>query len=115
MHELSIAENIVEIVLEELSKNTLDQKVEKVIFKAGKLSNIVPDSLKFYYDLLKEEKPLLLDSVLEIIEIPLTGTCTKCQKEFELEDILSLCKSCGEAIQINTGNEMTIDSIITGE
>lgn len=112
MHELSIAENIVEIICEELVKNNTSQKVEKVILKAGRMSNIVPDSLRFYYDLLKEEKPLLVESVLEVVEIPIQGVCVKCNTTYELENILSLCNICGEALQIQSGNEMTIDSII---
>lgn len=56
MHELSIAASIVEIASEEAARQ--GGRVECVHLKLGALSGVVPDALRFSWDLACEETPL---------------------------------------------------------
>lgn len=109
MHEMSLAQSIIEILLEELEKE--DQVADKVFLKAGKLQQIVPESLMFYYDIFKVEHAKLKQSTL-IIEIEeIEGKCPNCQKEFVMKELFFLCPDCQVAIEITKGSELYIDKI----
>lgn len=50
MHELGITRNIVAIV----SEHAGDNKVKRVSLEIGKLSAIMPDAIRFYFDVFSE-------------------------------------------------------------
>ena len=82
MHEMSIAQNMINIIQEEMRKrhsNTL----KSVHLRVGTMSAVVPDSLSFCFDLITkgtdfEEAELIIDI------IPLMGFCKECTNEFEI-------------------------------
>lgn len=111
MHESSIATNIVAIVNEEAQKRNIESKVKKVLFKAARLSAIIPDSLKFYFDFLKENDPHLKDAELVVEQVPLKVTCSKCKKSFELEEPIFLCPTCEGPLKIDDARQMWVESI----
>ena len=47
MHELGITQNIIAIV----SENAQNKKVKRVLLEIGKLSAIMPDAIKFCFDI----------------------------------------------------------------
>lgn len=47
MHELAITESVVECVLERMGET----RVVRVVLEVGKLSAVVPDALRFCFDL----------------------------------------------------------------
>lgn len=89
MHELGITSNIVAIVTEHAG----EQQVKCVVLDIGKLSAIMPDAIRFCFDICSKDT-LLEDAKLEINEIPGLGRCQSCGAEIELEEIFDLC-SCG--------------------
>ena len=72
MHELSVASSIIEIVLAEVKNKNLGQ-VKEIGLKVGVLSGIMPDSLEFGFDALKQETALAQTRVV-IETVPLQGT-----------------------------------------
>ncbi len=52
MHEMSLAYSIVEILLEETQNQ--EESIKEVYLKASSLHQIVPESLIFYYDIIKK-------------------------------------------------------------
>ena len=110
MHELSIAQEIVNIVNQYVPEpNPNSIKSVKVI--VGKMSNIVTDSLTFCFEAITSNT-LLNGAKLEIIEQPVKIICAHCNKESEIESPLFTCPVCGNnQIKIISGTELRINEI----
>ncbi|RQW01424.1 MAG: hydrogenase maturation nickel metallochaperone HypA [Calditrichaeota bacterium] len=110
MHELSIAQNIIDIVQEYVpaeSKNS----VKTIRVKIGKMSNIMVDSLLFGFEALTKETNLD-GAQLEIEQLGLTIRCEECGKETIADDFVFKCPQCGStSIRIVTGNELMVSEI----
>lgn len=65
MHELSITRNVVAIV----SERAVGQRVTRVRLEIGRLSAVVPDSIRFCFDICAQGTPLE-GAELEIVERP---------------------------------------------
>jgi hydrogenase nickel incorporation protein HypA/HybF len=64
MHELSITQNIVAIVAE----HAQGKKVQRVLLEIGKLSAILPDAIKFCFDICSQGT-VLEGAMLQIKEM----------------------------------------------
>ena len=110
MHELSVAQNIIEIVQDNLSEEQKDL-VKIIRVKIGKLTNILVDSLQFGFEALTRETNLD-GAVLEIEQLPLTIKCLDCGNQDSQEDYIFQCSSCGSTnIQVVSGNELMVSEI----
>ena len=89
MHELSITQSIVEIA----GEHARDAKVIRVTLEIGKLSLVVPDAIRFCFEICTQGTPLE-GAELEIIEIPGRGRCRRCGAEMALADLVDQC-ACG--------------------
>lgn len=107
MHELSLAQSIVEIVEQHLRSVGLG-RVTSVRVKVGEMSNVVPESLSFCFDTVTEGTPL--DGAhLEIERVPLSCLCRHCRQEFEPRGHTFHCPDCGsQEIEIVSGMELNI-------
>ncbi|MCW2779861.1 MAG: hypA [Marmoricola sp.] len=106
MHELSIAESIVDTVLE----RTVDRHVSLVRIRVGRLAAVVPDALSFCFDLATSGTPLE-GCRLEIQEQDARAHCRDCDTEFVLPDLFLLC-ACGSAdLEILAGRELQVASV----
>lgn len=112
MHELTIATNIIKIVKDELTKKNLAQPIKTIIFKAGRLHAIIPESLTFNFDAIKESEQLLRNSKLLIEEIPIKVKCQSCGETIELAEPVFICPHCqNDDLEIINGHEMYVDNI----
>ena len=103
MHELAITESVVAAVAERVGP----AKVTRVQLLIGKLSGVVPDSVRFCFDVCTEGT-VLAGAQLDIVEIPGRGQCRDCEATVELEDVIALCP-CGSAnLQLVGGQELRI-------
>jgi hydrogenase nickel incorporation protein HypA/HybF len=110
MHELSIAQGILDIVQDEAEKNSIE-RVSAVRLKLGKLTAVEPSSLSFCFELITKGT-LAEGAKLEIETVPITGRCNKCGREVTLEDPFGACPDCrGSKINILTGREFYIYEI----
>jgi len=108
MHELSIANSILDIVLKEKTINNLPD-IKAIGLRIGALSGILPDALEFSFDAIKKETPLE-KTVLEISEIPVTGICKSCKDKFSVTDLIFACPKCySTSIEVDKGQEMDIE------
>ncbi|MCW2787957.1 MAG: hypA [Aeromicrobium sp.] len=106
MHELAIAESVVEAVL----GRTGERLVTVVRLQIGTLSGVVPDALTFCFDLAVAGTPLE-GATLEIQKCPGRVHCRSCGREVESEDQLLLC-SCGSAdVDVVAGRELQLTSV----
>lgn len=107
MHEMSIAQSLLEIIREEMAKH--DAKVlRSVRLHIGQLTAIVPESLSFCFEIMTNGTELEgAKLVMEVI--PLVGYCESCKKEFEIEDYAFACPYCQNTdIKTISGDELSI-------
>lgn len=103
MHELSIAQNIVEIV----SQKAGLRRVSRVKIAIGKLSAVSPEALAFCFDECTRDT-LLEKAQLEIEVVRPQGKCSQCSEEMLLEDPPWVC-ACGcSKIRCIAGMELDI-------
>jgi len=110
MHELSVAENILEIVRQNVPQGE-EQNVKSIKLRIGAFSGIVPDSLEFCFSAITEGT-LLKGALLDIEHIPLTGLCNTCATTDRLEYGIFVCPSCGSGdIKLLSGTELQVVEI----
>jgi len=106
MHELSIAESVVEAVLE----RTGDRSVAVVRLSVGRLSGVVPDALTFCFELAAAGTPLE-GAELEIMRLSGRAHCRSCDQDFDKDDLILLCE-CGSAdVDVVAGRELSVTSV----
>ncbi len=112
MHEVSIAFGMIDEVTRIARENNA-KKVTSVNLKIGKMSGIVTDSLKFAFDAIKLEHPLLIDSEILIEEIPLIYECKNCKNSFQTDEIyFPACPECKSySLKLLSGEEMNIEKL----
>ncbi len=103
MHELGITQNIVAIV----SERAGEQKVCRVKLEIGKLSAIVPDAVRFCFDICAKDT-VLEGALLEIDEIDGLGKCNNCGKEMPLSLLAGTCECGCRDLKCIAGQELLI-------
>ncbi len=107
MHEMSIAQNLIEIIEEEMEKHGA-KGLRSVRLHIGKLSAVVPEALSFCFGVITEGTALG-GARLDMEIIPLQGHCQGCGDEFEIVDYAFVCPSCGSTrIETIAGQELSI-------
>jgi hydrogenase nickel incorporation protein HypA/HybF len=110
MHEMSIAQSIVDIVREEMARYNVE-KLEAINLAVGKMSAVVPQHLSFCFGVLVD-KTDLEGTRLNIREVPLTYRCQACGHGFETDQVALACPACGEeAPRLEHGRELAVESI----
>jgi hydrogenase nickel incorporation protein HypA/HybF len=106
VHELAIAESVVEAVLD----RTGDARVTVLRLVVGRLSGVVPDALRFCVDLAATGTPIE-GADLVIDEPPGRAHCTGCGTDFDVDDLVLLCP-CGSAdVTVTAGRELLVRSV----
>jgi len=107
MHELSLIEGIIDIILAELPKHNIS-KVESISLRIGEMRQVVPDALHFGFECMSKNTPLE-DAELRIENIPIKGKCPQCKHEFILNNWFGNCPKCQSTnIEIISGKELEI-------
>jgi hydrogenase nickel incorporation protein HypA/HybF len=110
VHELAIAESVVESVL----ARTGDQRVPTVRVRIGRLAGVVRDAFEFSFELATAGTPLE-GAALEIEEPEGRLLCRRCGDESPRDDLILLCE-CGSAdVEVVSGRELEIVSVRAGE
>lgn len=111
MHEMAVAEGIIQIIKEKLKEQDSKAEVKKVYLKIGKLTCVEPEALRLSFEILTRETPLEKSS-LYIKSVPITGKCKECSKNLKLTKLDFACPGCGSfRLEIKTGRELFIESI----
>ena len=114
MHELSIAENIIDIIRQYVPEDELPL-VRDVRLAIGAQSGIAPEALDFGYASLIYGTPLG-GSALRIELVPYRLRCHGCQEEFVSNDGLVVCPHCGETrCETLAGTDMRVVDITLAE
>ena len=106
MHELSITQSLIDAVLDRTGERT----VTAVNLRIGPLSGVLPDAMRFCFDVASAGTPLE-GATLMIDEPQGVGRCRSCRQEFELSDLILLCL-CGSAdVEVLRGRELMLMSV----
>ena len=106
MHEMAITQSVVEAVCTRMG----DTPVRRVSLEIGKLSGVVPDSVRFCFDLITAGTTLE-GAELEILQPSGQARCRDCGAEFVMNDLLMLC-DCGSANrELLAGEELRIREV----
>ncbi len=107
MHELSIATAVLNTAL----RHAGDRPVTAVGVRAGRLRQVVPESLRFYFEVVARDT-VCEGARLEVIEVPVRMRCGECRKEWEPEWPLFRCPDCASAnVSVLAGEELEVEYI----
>ena len=111
MHELSIAESIVDAVTESMAAYP-GARVLEVRLRIGVLAAVIEDSLQFCWGLSTEGTPLQ-GARLAVTTLPVVMHCGRCARDVELEGVQSFrCPRCGEpATDLRQGRELAVEAV----
>ena len=107
MHEMSIAQSLLDIIKEEMHKHNA-KLLKSVRLDIGQLSAIVPESLSFCFEVMTSGTELEgAELIMEII--PLKGACRDCSRGFEIKEYAFECPYCSSPhIDTIAGQELSI-------
>jgi len=103
MHELGITRSVVAICIE----HAAGAQIKRVTLEIGKLSAVLPDSVRFCFDICAQGTPLA-GSLLEIIEVPGAAVCRDCGDEVALTQLYGRCVCGGANLRLVAGEELKI-------
>ena len=106
MHELAITEGVVEAVTDRLP----GARVTCVRLEIGVLSGVVPDSVRFCFDLVTEGTNLA-GAKLEISQPTVRCQCGDCGREFVPDGPILLCPCGSAAVAVLSGDELRITAV----
>lgn len=110
MHELSIAQNILDIVRENISGSDAG-RLKTIKLRIGELAGVVPDSLGFCFEAMTKGTDMER-ARLEIERTGIVAHCEKCGNNFSVEGLAFKCPLCESAgIKVISGNELQVVEI----
>jgi hydrogenase nickel incorporation protein HypA/HybF len=111
MHEMSIALRIIDIATAALPPSQADLVVESVNVEIGRLTAVVPSSLRFCFEIASRDTAIA-GAQLVIEEIPVVVVCGDCHAESEQEGFPLVCASCHSSrVDLLCGRELMVTSI----
>lgn len=107
MHELALSSAIVNAV----AKHAGGQRVAVVNLRVGRLRQVLPDTLAFYFEFAARDSVCEgARLVQEVIDPRLR--CNRCGREWEIEIPAFRCPACGGSdVEIACGDEFVVESI----
>lgn len=117
MHELAIAEAVLAVA----ERHAEGRRVSVVRARIGRLRQVVPETLAFYFEIAARETPCE-GAVLESERVPSLLRCAACAAEWDpapapagerAELVISFrCPSCGSSDHsVVSGDELTVEEI----
>ena len=109
MHEMALAEGIVDIAMDYARQNDA-HRIAEVHLILGELAGVETASLTLvFYSL--GRGTIAAGAALTWERVPLTGRCHDCGGEMHIRPQDILCPACGGGMEITGGREMRVDYI----
>jgi hydrogenase nickel incorporation protein HypA/HybF len=103
VHELGIAQEIIDIC----ARRSGGARVKRVALEIGQHALILPDSIRFCFDLCSEGT-LVEGATLEILHVPGRARCRECGSLLALEQPFATCPCGSSDMQWLSGDEIKI-------
>jgi hydrogenase nickel incorporation protein HypA/HybF len=114
MHELSIAEGIIDLAVEEAKKRN-SPAVATIKMRLGEFTGVVREALEFGFEIARRGT-LAEKAALEIEVVLLKTRCPKCELvDRPVDDFRVLCAACGSPVEIISGREMQVEYLELAE
>ena len=111
MHEMGIAQQLVQIAIDAIPGDIENPRVEILNLKIGRLASVVEHSLTFCFEIITKDTPLE-NARLDIDFIPVRVRCKSCENEWEVKDSIFKCPFCEDGdVEMLTGREIEITSL----
>lgn len=107
MHELALSSAIVNTA----AKHADGRRVTVVSLRVGRLRQVVPDTLEFYFEFVARDS--VCESARLVQEVvPATLRCLPCERTWPIDIPAFRCPFCGGSeVEIATGDEFEVESI----
>ncbi|USD36907.1 MULTISPECIES: hydrogenase maturation nickel metallochaperone HypA [Ferrimonas] len=110
MHEMSLAEGIVQILENEAKKQNFS-RVTEVCLAVGELAGVELESLRFSFDVITRDT-LAEGCALTIEPVPGLAYCFDCSVQVPLQKRGDPCPRCGGfSLQVVDGTQMRVKSL----
>ena len=110
MHELPIAESILEIA-QRHGKQADATRISDIYLVIGQLSSVIDDSIRFYWDMISEGT-LAEGARLHFRRVPAEFSCQDCEAKYQPESEDFSCPQCGGArVKLIAGGEFQVEAI----
>lgn len=110
MHEMSLAEGVLQIVEEQARRQSF-ARVTAIVLEVGQLANVEVDALRFALDV------VLRDSVaagarIEVEELPGQALCLECDAQVRVPALYEACPQCGGyRLKVTGGTELRVKEL----
>jgi len=110
MHELSLANEVIDLASREAKKNNIDSLTE-IVIEIGDLSGIEADIFQSALEMIVKDT-MLEHAGLRLIRTSGKGKCHACSRDFEMKNRLDVCPVCScFPSEISGGHEFRVLSI----
>lgn len=110
MHELSLAEDMLDLIIEQARLESFEH-VDKVVLEVGCLSHVEPDAMRFCFDSVMKGS-IGEAALLEIVTTEGVGFCSLCGKQSTIQHIYDPCQHCDSfGLTITEGDRVRIKSL----
>jgi len=107
MHELSIAQAIVDIAV----RNAGDSRVTRVYVQVGRLRQVVPAALEFSFELCAQGTAAQ-GAALELEVTTIGVSCRSCGAQSQPAEFPLACSACGGlSVDVVQGEELQVESL----
>ena len=106
MHEMAIAEGILDIALEEARKNGAT-RIAKVGLLIGEMAGVEASSLEFCFHALVKGT-IAEGAELALARTPVVARCLDCGREDTVERYNFICPDCGGVRSLLSGRELRV-------
>ena len=110
MHEMSLCQNIMEIIDQQKKKHEIHE-VTDIWLEIGALSCVEQSAVEFCFEIMRKDT-VAENCQLHFIHLPAIAWCWQCQKEVEIEAYQDCCPHCHSAcLQRRSGTEFRVKEI----
>ena len=110
MHEMSLAENVREII-EDAAGAQGFRHVRRVVLEIGELAAVETDALQFCLDVVLEGS-VAEGAALEFVTTPGAGWCASCAQTVALHERYDPCPHCGAyGLDVRAGAQMRVSAL----
>lgn len=110
MHEMSIAEGVVQLLEDQAAAQGFS-RVKGVWLEIGPLAAVDSRALRFCFDVVTRDS-LAEGARLEIIELPGRAWCLSCSTSVAISQRYDCCPNCGShQLQVTQGDELRVKEL----
>ncbi|HET9701014.1 MAG TPA: hydrogenase maturation nickel metallochaperone HypA [Burkholderiales bacterium] len=110
MHEMSLAEGVVQIV-EDYARRENFRRVKTVWLEIGRLSGVETEAMRFCFEAATRDT-VAEGAKLEMLETPGSAWCLQCSEPVAVQARHDACPRCGGyQLQVTGGTEMRVKEL----